>query len=241
MNNWDLIKLKEAANKSISIAQALKFLGVDVSPANYRKFKKIIRRNNIDISHFLGKAHTKGTNRNLPKAKLEDMLVEHSTFDYGYVKRRILKENLLPYKCSIPHCSISNWHGNPITLQLDHINGIKNDNRLSNLRLICPNCHSQTTTYCGRNIAKTANMKKKINNKCQDCNKDIYEYAKYCRSCAAKHNNKFVIEWPELNLLISMIEKLGYSSCGRALNVSDNSIRKHLRRNNIDPKSIRKK
>jgi 5-methylcytosine-specific restriction endonuclease McrA len=52
-------------------------------------------------------------------------------------------------RCQI--CGISEWHGKPITLQLDHINGINNDNRYENLRLICPNCHSQTITYAGRN------------------------------------------------------------------------------------------
>ncbi|NDB82185.1 MAG: HNH endonuclease [Alphaproteobacteria bacterium] len=240
MDNWKVENLIEASTKSISIAQVLRFIKVDVSPANYRKFNKLAKRYNLNTSHFLGQSHCKGITKNLPKAPLEKILVVNSTFDYGYVKRRILKENLLPYKCSIPTCGINTWQNNHITLQLDHINGIKNDNRLENLRLICPNCHSQTNTYCGRNISKPQNMKKKHNNKCVDCSTAIYCYAIRCKSCEAKQRNSFVIDWPTIDDLISLVKKLGFIGAGKKLNVSDNSVRKHLRRNNIDPKSIKK-
>jgi Zn finger protein HypA/HybF involved in hydrogenase expression len=65
------------------------------------------------------------------------------------VKNRIIKENLLEYKCD--KCDIDEWLGNIITLHLDHIDGNNKNNTLSNLRFLCPNCHSQTDTYCGRN------------------------------------------------------------------------------------------
>lgn len=65
------------------------------------------------------------------------------------IRRRIIKENLLPYKCAI--CGIDSWNGKKLSLELDHINGINNDNRLENLRFLCPNCHSQTSTYGSKN------------------------------------------------------------------------------------------
>jgi Zn finger protein HypA/HybF involved in hydrogenase expression len=65
------------------------------------------------------------------------------------VRRVILKENLIEYKCS--ECNVKTWNGKILSLHLDHINGINSDNRLENLRFLCPNCHSQTETYTGKN------------------------------------------------------------------------------------------
>jgi len=67
--------------------------------------------------------------------------------------RKALKEHIkMEYKCT--ECGISEWMNNPITLEIDHINGDNTDNRVENLRYLCPNCHSQTTTYKGRNVNK---------------------------------------------------------------------------------------
>ena len=65
------------------------------------------------------------------------------------VRKTIINDNLLEYKCSV--CGISKWNGQSISLHLDHINGKNGDHRLKNLRFLCPNCHSQTNTYTGRN------------------------------------------------------------------------------------------
>jgi 5-methylcytosine-specific restriction endonuclease McrA len=69
------------------------------------------------------------------------------------LKRKLVKEGVLEYKCD--RCGISEWLGAPLALQLDHVNGRKTDNRLSNVRLLCPNCHSQTDTFAGRNRKRT--------------------------------------------------------------------------------------
>ena len=82
---------------------------------------------------------------------MEDILVENSTYtNRTALKERLIKEKILEYKCAI--CGNEGiWNGNPLTLQLDHINGINNDHRIKNLRFLCPNCHSQTETFSGRN------------------------------------------------------------------------------------------
>lgn len=79
----------------------------------------------------------------------ETIFVENSTYSNEMVKGRIVKENLLEYKCV--KCGIDSWQGETIILDLDHINGNNRDNQLNNLRFLCPNCHSQTDTYKGRN------------------------------------------------------------------------------------------
>jgi len=79
----------------------------------------------------------------------EDVFKENSFYSNEMVKQRIVKQGLLEYKCI--KCGIDSWQGESIVLDLDHINGVNTDNRLSNLRFLCPNCHSQTDTYKGRN------------------------------------------------------------------------------------------
>lgn len=87
-----------------------------------------------------------------PKTPDKEAFVENSKVSRGNIKNRIIYDNMLDYKCS--ECNVTNiWNGKELNLHLDHINGIHNDHRLENLRFLCPNCHSQTHTYAGRNKA----------------------------------------------------------------------------------------
>lgn len=81
---------------------------------------------------------------------LKDVLVENSSYSRKDVKRQLIKQNLLGAACSICHVEPV-WNEKPLVLILDHINGVNNDNRIENLRLVCPNCNSQLSTFAGRN------------------------------------------------------------------------------------------
>jgi 5-methylcytosine-specific restriction endonuclease McrA len=79
-----------------------------------------------------------------------EIFVDESTYPRHRLKERILKEQIIKYECS--SCkNVGVWNGELIVLQLEHINGKNNDNRIENLCFLCPNCHSQTKTYAARN------------------------------------------------------------------------------------------
>lgn len=104
---------------------------------------KYIRDNDIDISHFKSTTYRPITD--------EKLFIKSDKKRYKTVKDRILELKLLEYKCSNPKCNIhSTWNEEPLVLDLDHTNGNSYDNRLENLRFLCPNCHSQTKTYKGK-------------------------------------------------------------------------------------------
>ena len=144
-------KLEEVVKSSFSFAQVLKKIGLTPIGGNYRILQRKIKQFNLDISHFTGQGHLKGKSHNWSKTQpLKDILVENSTYQTCKLKKRLIKENLITNKCS--ECGLQDtWNGKKIVLQLDHINGNNSDNRLENLRILCPNCHSQTDTYAGKN------------------------------------------------------------------------------------------
>ncbi|MBQ4060579.1 MAG: HNH endonuclease [Bacilli bacterium] len=113
--------------------------------------KKRCEQLKLSTSHF---SQTKAANNNNTKYKLEDILIENSTYkNISRLKERLVKEGKLEYKCAI--CgNTGEWNKKILILQLDHINGKHNDHRLINLRFLCPNCHSQTENFSGRNKNK---------------------------------------------------------------------------------------
>lgn len=120
--------------------------------------KKRIKDLNLDISHFLPYSSSPFSKNKIP---INEILVENSNYsNTSKLKQRLIEEGFMEHKCSA--CGIESWAGKPISLHLDHINGVKCDNRIDNLRILCPNCHSQTDTYAGKNIYVKNNKKLKI-------------------------------------------------------------------------------
>lgn len=116
--------------------------------------KRRIQELDCDVSHFIGCYPSQSSHT----YTLEEILVENSTYtNREQLKRRLVRAGLLEYKCSC--CGLVSWIHGPLSLHLEHINGVNNDNRLENLTLLCPNCHSQTPTYAGRNTTQTRQMR----------------------------------------------------------------------------------
>ena len=84
-----------------------------------------------------------------PPRPIEEVLIDGQLAQTSDLKRRLFREGLKKRMCET--CQRYSWNGQPIPLELDHINGRRTDNRLINLRILCPNCHAQTPNYGGRN------------------------------------------------------------------------------------------
>lgn len=148
---------------------------------------------------------------------LEQILVKESKYLGGgaHLKRRLISNNVLKNECYI--CGLTNWQDQPITLQIDHINGVNNDNRIENLRILCPNCHSQTPTFTGRK-----NKGKGINNGTCKCGKVLKYRSKSCKSCLVKDSQ--TRQWPEDEELFSLVKEHGLNYVAKKYEV----VRKHL-------------
>ena len=139
-------EFKEIISKSYSYSDCLRALNLGTKGGSSTDtLKRRIKELNCSTDHFSAqKSHA------YVKHDLKDILVENSTYaNISSLKKRLLNEKVLEYKCAI--CGISEWQGKPLSLQLDHINGKNNDHRIENIRFLCPNCHSQTETFAGRN------------------------------------------------------------------------------------------
>ncbi|WP_431678764.1 HNH endonuclease [Kitasatospora sp. KL5] len=145
-------RLAEVAAASSSIAAVLRALGLPDTGASRRQVKAALLEHCVDTSHFTGAAHNKGR-RTGPLRRPEELLVRRPPGSHR-IRGRQLRAMLVhigrPDVCA--DCGTGPvWQGRALTLEVDHVSGDWLDNRAENLRLLCPNCHATTDTYCGRN------------------------------------------------------------------------------------------
>lgn len=139
----------EIVQQSNSYSDCLRALGLGIKGGSSTDIlKRRIQELNCSTEHF-----SRITSGAYQKYSLDEILIENSPYaNISCLKKRLVNENRLEYKCY--KCGISEWNGEILSLHLDHINGKNNDHRIENLRFLCPNCHSQTDTYAGKNKNK---------------------------------------------------------------------------------------
>lgn len=200
--------------------------------ANYKVITKRIREDNFNAEKF---NQNRKTRRHKKKISYltpnEEIFTENSATSSGVIKRRIRNLKLIDHICS--ECKIEKeWNGKPLTLQLDHINGVNNDNRIENLRFLCPNCHSQTDTF---NRVKKK-KKEQILKNCIKCgSQKKCNFGDLCRSCGcgSKLSKREKISKEELEKLI---EKYSKTQIAKMYDVSHTAIKNWCKKYGIPPK-----
>lgn len=209
----------ELVKNSNNLTEIAEKLGLNPYCGNRNTIKKYINKYNIDTSHFRLRYELRKT-----KSKpITEILTSGSTYNTTNLKYRLYKEGLKEPICE--KCGQNEWwYGEKMSLILDHINGISDDHRLENLRIVCPNCNATLPTHSGKNIKYKP---KKIINNCLICGKNIDKDANYCQNCYRIISRK--VKRPPYEQLIQEVRELGYSATGRKYGVSDNSIRKWIK------------
>ncbi len=148
---FPLADLRRLVKKSDSLTAILKNIGLRNVGGNASTLRRRLVAEQIDYAHIpTGRGSNRGRHFNGTSIPLSEVMVENSTYNRGHLKRRLIDGGFLENRCAT--CGLEPmWQDRPLTLVLDHINGVSNDNRRENLQLLCPNCNSQTATFCGRN------------------------------------------------------------------------------------------
>lgn len=219
------------AHSMNNLCNLLGLKGVD---GYYNKIIKIIKKYDLNTEHFTIWSSSNNQSRNKFTAMTDDEYFVNGICRSGtQTLKRLIDKGYKIYKCE--ECGIDTWNGKPLRLQVHHINGNHNDNRIENIQILCPNCHTQTDTYGRNNIPKKQiNLDRNdndINSKhCEVCGKLIK--SKHAKYCSTECYNKAHLKWnAEAEEIINSFKELGsFVRVGRKYGVSDNAVRKRVKK-----------
>jgi hypothetical protein len=225
--------VRAAIASSRSINEALRKLGLRAAGHNYRTMRKLIAGYGISTDHMDPNWVMRGPRRTR-KTPLEQILVAGSHYNRQHLKDRLYREGLKQRQCEL--CGQDEtWRGRPMSLILDHVNGIATDNRLENLRIVCPNCNATLDTHCGR-----LNRLDIEPRKCLHCGSSFmprYPSHRCCsHACGSLANVSYEpkpetrkVVRPSYEQLMADLARTNFCAVGRKYGVSDNAVRKWVR------------
>lgn len=210
-----------------SMTAAIKALGASWDGGGHKHMSRRVEALGLDTSHFQRQEVPTLTERR----GWEDVLIirqKDTRRESVTTLRRALLEAGVSHRCK--RCGISTWNGEPLVLEIDHINMECWDNRLENLRFLCPNCHSLET-------AKQFLKKRAPKNTCLDCSTPILKESQRCLRCHGRALERPTkTAWPDAKELFARLTAgESYEALGRELGVSGAAVKKHLRRNGVEP------
>ena len=223
---------REAIAASSSYAETLRRLDLCATGGNWQTLQQWAKRWDISTAHFDPHAANAASGRSR-RRPLRDILVPRSSYDRRSLKQRLWAAGLKPRACEL--CGQGElWRGRPMGLILDHVNGVRDDNRLENLRIVCPNCAATLDTHCGRK------NRRDVVRTCERCSavfRPNRPKQRFCSSaCGARYPREGKpnpalrrVERPPYEELIGEIVASGYLAVGRKYGVSDNAVRKWVR------------
>lgn len=223
---WNTSKelLEIAVKNSYFYKEVGEKIGVKLQAESYKTLRNVLDFYKINYCHIKDNRKHRGFGK-LSLEKFYSELKTDSILSQTILKSKIIKLDLIKYQCE--KCTnTGNWCNEKLNLHLDHKNGINNDNRLDNLRFLCPNCHSQTDTYCKQKNTKFG--------KCVHCNKLCNQHYKRCNNCKkiktqaeidSKFNLRRVIR-PSKEELAKLLWEKPTSTISKIYNVSDTTISK---------------
>jgi hypothetical protein len=228
-------QLSAAVGASTNWSEVLRHLGLRVGGNNHRTVQRYAREWEISTNHFdpaIAKRRA-ALGRGVP---LEEVMVEGSTYSRRMLKTRLFRAGLKPRACEM--CGQGEqWQGRRMSLILDHVNGVPDDNRLENLRIVCPNCAATLETHCGRNSAPPEPRECLV---CAQLFVPRYPQHRYCsaacvgaangdrtRGVPQPHRRK--VERPSYEVLMAELAESSFLAVARRYGVSDNTIRKWVR------------
>lgn len=235
--------LEKIIKECFSISDVLRKYNLKTVGSNFSTIRKYIKLYNIDISHFTGQTWNKGLSGSEKTSliPLNDILINNVKFKTTFLKKRLITSNIKENKCE--KCgNDSNWCNETLTLELHHINGNHYDNRIENLQILCPNCHSQTKNFRNKNEKYDNNKEDNLltfdtkikDIKCEICERLFHPQKKSTKFCSRECYNASLKNETKnnditKNQLIILVEKYNtISDIANEMKLSRPTIRKYL-------------